>query len=107
MSKHTPGPWTPWYDIDDDHRIQACGIDTRDRAAGIVEIKVLVENVTLDDADINDRVMADCQLIAAAPELLSLVQRMIPALLGRPSEGNPFDLVQEARALLAQIHGPV
>lgn len=49
--------------------------------------------------------MANARLFLHARELHQMVQRMIPALLGRPSEGNAFDLVSEARKLLVGING--
>ncbi len=48
---------------------------------------------------------ANARLFVHARELHRMVQKMIPALLGRPVEGNAFDLVSEARVLLCNING--
>lgn len=77
MSKHTPGDWVTWYELDEDGLITAAGVDTGDRAANIC---VTTENVEAADNDIkaaNAQIIADTELIAAAPSLLEACEEAL------------------------------
>ena len=85
MSKHTPGPW------------EADGTEVIGQIEWTYEIATAWSNaeISVDDAEANAR------LIAAAPDLLEVVERFATFEWLGESEMN--DLVKKCRAIMARI----
>jgi len=88
MTQHTPGPWS----------IQPIGDETECNILGAY--RELIATVSDNDA----------RLIAAAPELLALIQRLSSAWVDSEMPRNEWEnragwMAHEARALLARIDG--
>lgn len=82
MSKHTPGPWKTWTlspDSDPECRLIVTTDDGEAEVCGIVPNP------------------EDARLIAAAPELLELLERYVAS-----DEGIEDNLTAEARAAIAK-----
>lgn len=83
---HAPGPWTYWSDMKGDYAIE--------------------RNDGTRIAEVFSRNRGDVALIAAAPELLAMLERLVPAPpsldeLDLGEEDN--QLLDEARALIARV----
>lgn len=98
---HTPGPWVTddyeylWRDSD--------GGPTAHFEAGPAQVYF-----TPNDAADRQRALNDARLIAAAPELLAMLERLVPAMpdLGDIDLGEDDNaLLDEARALIAKAKG--
>lgn len=76
---HSPSPWVAWYDKNEGGLIYQAGVDTKDRHANICV--TTCENVEWADTDVekaNALIMADTELIAAAPEMLRALAALRP-----------------------------
>jgi len=96
MSKHTPGPWH--FRVDPIHqgqyfiRVQSYGFAPLATVRGD-------KRSTLKDSEANAR------LIAAAPDLLEALKMAVSALERSDyiqMDGDSFDVVDEARAVIAK-----
>ena len=84
MSQHTPGPWE--VDRSDEDVL----VITQDQ-------KIAVAALWLENVETLDKVMPDARLIAAAPEMLELLERYV-------KRGDDLSAeYREARALLARL----
>jgi hypothetical protein len=101
MSKHTPGPWT----VD---RIPATYGEELDYPE-VQGFRVPASTYRYDA----QRVEANARLMAAAPELLSLVERFVGAMEAAGPHSRVFwgvggvAQLTEARELMARIEGDV
>lgn len=84
----SPGPFVPWFNLDEEGFITEAGIDTKDRWAGIAEFKVLTETVIYYDSNkekFNALVRADTCLMAASRQMRDAL-RAVERFLGRISD---------------------
>ena len=92
MSTHTPGPWKV---------VKRGEIESAD-GKPIADVAVFVQWYTTDG--IKEEVMswkANAALIAAAPELLYVLQRMVPKFLRYNDEAE--ELYLEAKSLIKKL----
>jgi len=100
MNAHTPGPWTVKFSGTGNAHIY--GLDHKnDRIAGVMLRPTVTNNTTERDAN--------ARLIAAAPDLLSIVKRWV-ALDGGAWNVERFAnerarLLDETRAAIARAEG--
>lgn len=114
---HTPGPWQIIGEDDlpdhDDLMIVAFDVAAPEETP---EISMFVCNIGSDGgrfgsfapADAGERwpvSLANARLIAAAPEMLALLEQIIPAVQDALPYGPAVDLSYEAEALLERIKG--
>ena len=99
-AKHTPGPWMvgPTYGND------SARIDTEGGTViGSIKVKQLV---SVDKGHANyawsNELYANARLVAAAPELLDVLQRCIAVMESRCPEASPLP---DARAAIAKATG--
>ena len=106
MNKHTPGPWTPYFD-------ETYGVLGPDK--GRVAICMNLKGAHgLAGRRGGDEVAANTRLIAAAPDLLESIQELIAAqnAEGRPAGGfslKPATREHQRRVFLAwqRIHAAI
>lgn len=93
--KHTPGPWALSDEI--------CPLVTAPSAPYyIAQVLMYTEGET---GSLRDTADADARLIAAAPELLAQLRRIVAAA-DRMKTSTPIDgLIDEARATIAALEG--
>ena len=91
-TQHTPGPWL--FDFETDR------ISSRNPPTLICEVFYSSE----DSIDGDPESHANARLIAAAPELLAMLKRLVKAIDRMPA--NPLDgLAEDASALIAKAEG--
>lgn len=95
MIPYTPGPWKMW--IDNDVKVRSVAQHPKNIAK------------VFNDGD-QDATFANARLIAAAPEMLALIQQLSRTTVGHgcvPLEGNDgkSGFIGDARAFLAKIEG--
>lgn len=104
MSKHTPGPWivSPWHNVSEDCEFLVDFLPIGPSLEGPFVANVLLLNSDYAEANANAR------LIAAAPDLLDICERLLgfthhyaheSALLA--GEG----MLAKAKAIIAQAKG--
>jgi hypothetical protein len=107
MAKHTPGPWEvgPLANREDGNGNDERVIETYDGGPTIATAWPMADDFNRDDAPERE---ANARLIAAAPDLLDLVSRLVGEVV-TPEYGTDLVIdpavIHEARALLAQIEG--
>ena len=89
MSKHTPGPWEV---------VDSFYPSMKEVAGPSFNVKAVIWATDLTERDYQER-LADLRLIAAAPDLLALLQRFV----NRDPYNN--ELTRAARAAIAQATG--
>jgi hypothetical protein len=88
MSKHTPGPWR--FSEGEFFYVNA-RVDGR-RVFILQRKKAVVAAATEYREAEEERIRADCHLIAAAPDLLEALQRLMPTpLTGSPTHAQLVD----------------
>lgn len=90
MSKHTPGPWHFAPSLDDTYVV--CESD--DNGASTVALVYAA-----------DAAKPDARLIAAAPDLLAALEKVLAAYEAAREPGHGTILIDEARAALAKARG--
>ena len=98
-AKHTPGPWVFRRGPDDAGFEFTLG-DTRERTF-VEQTFDYAQGLYPDDGDQYETAEANARLIAAAPELLTLLQKLYDQ---RPSLANPVTR-REIRAAIAKAKG--
>jgi len=92
--KHTPGPWTLSDEI--------CPSVTAPGAPYIAQVLMYTDGET---GSLRSTAGADARLIAAAPDLLAQLRRIVAAA-DRMKTATPIDgLIDEARATIAALEG--
>ena len=91
-TQHTPGPWNVGDDSPNDY--EGPIIDTRDRAVAVITIDHETESTPED--------RANARLIAAAPELLAMLERVLDGVLRLP----PLDIEQALAAIIKATGKP-
>jgi hypothetical protein len=100
-TEHTPGPWTAAWN--DDRKW--CGVDCGDKGdPHRAEVcSVCLENLEIDDdARAWERAKADARLIAAAPDLLVVLQEMLDYARNTRA-AIPEHVLAQARAVLSRV----
>lgn len=99
MAKHSLGPWrlVEWKSCDTDGAVDACGYQVIDAES------YAVSAVTLEGDEVDG---ANARLIAAAPDLLAAVQRLLSCDIAenRNIEGSA-GAIKAARAAIAKATG--
>lgn len=103
MSKHTPGPWTKW--VSHPEVYANVGKNMPGQLVGKYKKKPMPRIAACEDMDIDDdEADANAALIAAAPEMLDMLKR----LLDHPGFVKPFEkstTMTVMRALVAKAEG--
>ena len=97
-TQHTPGPWNVGDDSPNDY--EGPIIDTRDRAVAVITIDHETESTPED--------RANARLIAAAPELLAMLERVLDGVLRLPELPGtlcPLDIEQALAAITKATGG--
>lgn len=103
--KHTPGPWYPGH-LGSDSTCQCANVCDEGHAGGICTIHVdngLKVGEGGNDAPAKAEAVANMHLIAAAPDLLAALKKMLPEANRIDQHLRPtFETCEEARAAIAK-----
>ena len=106
-ANHTPGPWTVLpEEADKDYlRIRGTRLGARYKVANVHMPRLWESNYVLRDRE-NAESQANARLIAAAPELLEALQKMLPELRGLSIVSDTAaEMLREAEAAIAKATG--
>lgn len=104
--KHTPGPWAVrtrenWGD--DGAKVVDCFVTAPDVNGFPYGADILSDDEYRDESGGVERRLADCHLIAAAPELYAKLRALCVELRAQGIPGGVIEQYYEARALLDQL----
>jgi hypothetical protein len=102
-TKHTPGPWRMWSDTEENEVYgRVIGIQIH---AGPNTSIGSIHGLRSADGDVRDQAFANANLIAAAPELLDVLENLVALTEIRPKLHEYKAALDEARAVIAKAKG--